>query len=73
MSATTNHGDNIAEQIQNSDAYGQYDILTVADVWNILDNLHTHFLDTRGANHPLLGMLSKCMEALEAIDEGLPL
>jgi hypothetical protein len=46
MSKNTIHGDNIAEQINSEDCYGQSGALTYADVWNIVDQLHTHFMDT---------------------------
>ncbi len=42
----TDHGDNIANEIQGEDAYGYSGKLTIADIWNIVDNLHMHFLDT---------------------------
>ena len=43
---TTQHGENIANQIQDEDAYGHYNELEWGDVWLIIDNLHTHFMDT---------------------------
>lgn len=57
----TPHGDNIANKIQGADAFGDFDNLTIADIWNILDNLHTHFLDTKRDNK----FLSKWMDELE--------
>jgi len=45
MSETTPHGENIANEILGEDAYGSSDDLTVADVWNILDNLQTSFME----------------------------
>lgn len=44
---TTEHGENIAGEIQSEDAYGAFDQLTAADVWLILDNLHSHFVTPR--------------------------
>lgn len=41
----TQHGDDVAYQIQEASVYGADEPLTVADVWNILDNLHTVFMD----------------------------
>ena len=46
MSKTTRHGENIANEICTNDAFGHYDDLTYADVWSIVDQLHTHFMDT---------------------------
>ena len=73
MSETTQHGENIADEIQTDDAYGNFDNLTDADVWNILDNIHTHILDTRGIQDPTLRILEDAMHDLEMIDEDLPL
>lgn len=73
MSQPTGHGQNIADEIQTNDAYGEFDILTAADVWNILDNLHTHFMDNEGKGHSeLMGMLSSWMQELEQFDNELP-
>lgn len=69
MSQTTRHGDNIVNQIQSEDAYGQYNMLTLADVWNIVDNLHTHFLDTGRST----AIFEKWMKQLEKMDKDLPL
>ena len=41
----TYHGNNIAAQIQGEDAYGDRGQLNAADVWNILDNIHTSLMD----------------------------
>lgn len=41
----TEHGKNIAGQIE-SDAYGRSDNLTIADIYFILDAIHSHFMDT---------------------------
>jgi hypothetical protein len=69
MSETTEHGEHIAMQIQDEDAYGGSGTLTLADVWNIIDNLHTHFMDT-GRDTSLF---EKWMRELEDIDEDLPI
>ena len=69
MSATTEHGENIANQIQEADAYGKTGKLTLADIWEILDNIHTHFMDTNRDTE----FLSKWMRELEDMDKDLPL
>jgi hypothetical protein len=68
MSQPTKHGENIANQIQGSDAYDDSGEMTLADVWLIVDNLHTHFLNTGRDNT----MLERWMRELETIDEELP-
>ena len=68
MSETTEHGQNIANQIPDEDAYGYYAELTLADVWNIIDNIHTHFMDTGRDT----GLFEKWMRDLEELDEGCP-
>lgn len=62
----TEHGDNIADQIQTEDAYGRFNILTPADVWNILDQLETHLMDNDKRSNilPLLGKWKKQVEKL---------
>lgn len=45
MIGQTDHGRGIAEQIQGEDCYGYRNKLNPADVYHILDNLHTHLLD----------------------------
>lgn len=73
MSKPTAHGDNIVMQIQTEDAYGDFNTLTLADVWNIIDNLHTHFMDTKPENDiAILTMLSGWMRQLEDMDSELP-
>ena len=68
MSEKTRHGENIAGQIQSEDAYGEDGNLTLADVWCIIDELHSHFLDTDRDT----SMFEKWMSELEDIDEDLP-
>lgn len=65
---TTRHGENIADQIQTHDAYGRFNVLNLADVWNIVDNLHTHFLDHKGEDAPILRMLEDWLCQLEQMD-----
>lgn len=71
MSTPTEHGRNIADQIQEDDAYGASDALTLADVWLIVDNLHTHFMDNDSPDSTLK-MLSSWMRQLEEVDNALP-
>lgn len=77
MSDTTRHGENIANEIQCEDAYGHFDNLTVADVWSIIDNLHSHFCDQNDAHingaNEMLRALEGFMRKLEEMDEDLPL
>ncbi len=71
MSKPTNHGEMIAEQIQGEDAYGYSGELTIADIWLILDNIHSSFVETE--NDTILCMLSGWMTTLELMDDDLPL
>ncbi|KKM26284.1 hypothetical protein LCGC14_1586370 [marine sediment metagenome] len=71
MSELTEHGDNIAGQIQDYDAYGARNNLTLADVWEFIDKLHSHFLDTDRVYE--LSMFERWMRELEKIDSDLPL
>ncbi len=68
MSKPTEHGNNIADQIQDEDAYGIRGELTIADIWVILDNLHSHFLDTKRDTK----LFEKWMRELEDLDDDLP-
>lgn len=68
MSTTTEHGENIANQIQGGDAYGHQGKLSLADVWLILDNIHTHFMNTSRDTK----FLSKWLRELEGMDKDLP-
>jgi len=73
MSLPTQHGENVAGDIQTEDAYGQFDVMTPADVWLILDNLHTHFLDNnQDQREDVMKILKAGMKQLEAIDDELP-
>lgn len=66
----TAHGDGIAEQIQGNDAYGNAEPLTLADVWNIVDNLHTHFMDNNHM-HNTLALFEKWMRELEKFEPNM--
>ncbi len=75
MSQPTSHGDNIVQQIQTEDAYGEFNVLTLADVWNIVDNLHTHFMVNDPDDYTdnlTLHILSGWMRQLEDMDSELP-
>ena len=69
MSETTRHGENVADEIQGTDSFGADDELTLADVWLIVDNLHTHFMDTGRDT----SIFEKWMRQLEKMDGDLPL
>ncbi len=68
MIERTEHGNNIADQIQDEDAYGIYEQLTLADLWNILDQFQTHIMNTTQDSQTII-MLSKWMQELEQFDE----
>jgi hypothetical protein len=68
MSERTEHGDNIADQIQQEDAYGNFDSLTYSDLWNILDQFQTHLINTN-KDDPMIHILSKWMSEIENIDD----
>ena len=73
MSQPTSHGDNIVQQIQTEDAYGDFNVLTLADVWNIVDNIHTQIMDQSVKEHlKELNMLESWMRQLEDMDNELP-
>ena len=76
MSETTRHGENIANEIQSEDAYGYFNLLTYADIWHIIDNIHSHYCDDNYYPEPkyeITRLLEKWMRDLEDIDEDLPL
>lgn len=66
----TPHGENIANQIQTEDAYGQFNPLNITDLWAILDNFETHVLDHPKIKHQpaMLKLLSKWKAELENVD-----
>ncbi len=76
MSQPTNHGNNIVQQIQTEDSYGEFNVLSLADVWNIVDNLHTHFMDNSDVkplfDDKILEMLGSWLRQLENMDSELP-
>ncbi len=45
MTERTYKGSNIADQIQGEDAYGYDEELTIADLYNILDQFHSHVMN----------------------------
>ena len=62
----TEHGENIANQINASDAYGRSGVLTYADVWSIVDNIHSNLMDGSGTlNAKLMRRMEKWMRELE--------
>ena len=65
---TTRHGENIADQIQMHDAYGHFNVLTLADVFAIVDNLHTHFLDN-GEPSKIMRMLDGWMDQIRQMEQ----
>lgn len=44
----TEHGTNIADQCVGEDAYGDDGLLTPADIYYILDMIHTNQIDSKG-------------------------
>lgn len=58
----TAHGDDVADEANERSAYGNEEPLTIADVWNILDNIHSNFLRAGKDNR----FLSVWMNRLEA-------
>lgn len=62
----TDHGEMIANQIQGEDAYGYDGQLNLADIWLILDNIHSSFVETEHEGY--CKFLEKWMEELEQID-----
>jgi hypothetical protein len=61
----TQHGDNIADQIQTEDAYGFYNVMNEADLYNIIDQFQSHILEESPAKQDLLIMISLWMQELE--------
>jgi len=58
-------GDDIAGEIQGETCYGHDGELTAADMWNILDNLHSHFCET--GNKTLQKLCTQSMNRLETL------
>lgn len=57
--ARTLQGDDIAHAAAKAQ-------ITEADVYHILDMIHTSFLEHHGEDHPMLGLLSDFMERVSA-------
>ena len=72
MSKRTQHGGNIADQIQGEDAYGIMGNLTYADLYNIIDQFQTHIMDTQ-PDDQILYVLSSWMEKLIELDPDIEL
>ena len=73
MIRTTEHGENIAYYcIQGADPYGCKSVLTAADIYLIIDSIHSNvMLDIDGndktltdEDHKLLNILSNWMDVL---------
>jgi hypothetical protein len=60
----TKHGENIADDIQTHDAYGRFDVMNAADLWNILDQFQTHLIDHDEKN-PLIYKISNWLNEIE--------
>lgn len=65
---TTRHGDAIAGDIAAHDAYGHSGTLTLADVWNIIDQIHTNRMDGELSTD----FLERWMRELEGMNDQLP-
>lgn len=70
MSQPTKHGDSLAEQIYE-DAWGNEEVLTLADIWLILDGIWNQHSENGIKAH--LPMLARWMKELESVDSDLPL
>ena len=65
VNPTTRRGENTCSDIvADNNAYGDVGALTIADLHQIIDSLHTHFMDN-GADGGLLGMMSNWMAELD--------
>ena len=71
MSEITEHGQNIAMQIADEDVYGQKGGLTLADIYSIVDQIHTNLMDS-GLKGEELKFLENFLLKLESMDEDLP-
>ena len=65
----TEHGDNIASQINGTDAYGRSEPLTVEDIQNIIDEIHTHLIDTHRDTSDISMVIEACFHELLDLDE----
>jgi len=69
----TEHGDHIADQIQDEDAYGCFNVMNESDLYNIIDQFQTHVMDHLPERNDLLVLLGKWMdELITAYDIELP-
>jgi hypothetical protein len=63
--SSTNHGDNIRDQIIGEDAYGRRGALNEQDVYAIIDAMHTNVMDGYGDKEtPLLVTLSDFLDTM---------
>lgn len=71
----TEHGRNIAGEINGTDAYGQRGNLNLADVALIIDYLHTNFCDQEGSPEAttVMPLLEKWLDEVIEKLGGLPL
>lgn len=60
----TEHGDGIAQQIYDDDAYGYSNDLNIDDVYGIIDQMHTHFLDQCPKNDKIIEKLGKFLDEI---------
>lgn len=63
----TEHGNNIAGEI-GGDAYGYSGYLTIADVYAILDAIHTNFMDAEKDNKFLSIWMNELLEKYPDLD-----
>lgn len=63
---TTIHGENIAGQICDEDAYGYSGTLNVADIREIVDQIHTNLLDGGQESSPLMRMIERWLGEAES-------
>lgn len=67
MRETTIHGDNIASQIADEDAYGRRGTLNAADVREIVDQIHANLLDGGQESSPLMAMITRWLDEAETM------
>jgi hypothetical protein len=61
----TEHGNYIARQIQNEDAYGGFNIMNESDLYNIVDQFQTHIMDFLPKRNDLIHIMSRWLQELE--------
>lgn len=67
----TEHGDNVANQIPGADVYGYEGLITLADLWHIVDQVHTNWCDklpNDKEKHKLLKMLTGWMDEVQNLN-----